>query len=70
MTISLSNLQGGHSGAEIDKNRANANKLMGRFLYGLKKKRNMPLFLLQADRKTMPLQESAPQNFLRIPLLR
>ena len=25
MTISLSNLQGGHSGAEIDKNRANAN---------------------------------------------
>ena len=26
---------GGHSGIEIDKNRANANKLMGRFLYEL-----------------------------------
>ena len=40
------------------------------FFTDLRKKRNMPLFLLQADRKTMPLQESAPQNFLRIPLLR
>ncbi|MCF0133454.1 MAG: aminoacyl-histidine dipeptidase [Blautia sp.] len=34
--IVLSGLTGGHSGAEIDKNRANANKLMGEFLFRLK----------------------------------
>ena len=28
---------GGHSGSEIDKKRANANVVMGRFLYGLKR---------------------------------
>lgn len=37
LEIEISGLTGGHSGAEIDKNRANANLLMGRFLYGLKK---------------------------------
>ena len=31
--ISVSGLQGGHSGAEIDKGRANANVIMGRVLY-------------------------------------
>ncbi|MDO5401542.1 MAG: aminoacyl-histidine dipeptidase [Eubacteriales bacterium] len=30
--LSVDNLQGGHSGAEIHKNRANANKVMGEFL--------------------------------------
>lgn len=34
--IELSGLLGGHSGTEIDKNRANANKLLGEILYGLK----------------------------------
>ena len=34
--VKVCGLMGGHSGAEIDKNRANAYKLMGRFLYGLK----------------------------------
>lgn len=32
-TVTISGLQGGHSGAEIDKGRANANALMGRVLY-------------------------------------
>lgn len=32
--VSLSGLQGGHSGAEIDKGRGNAVQLMGRALYG------------------------------------
>ena len=31
--VQLDGLTGGHSGAEIDKIRANANKMMGRFLY-------------------------------------
>ena len=33
--VSIENLTGGHSGAEIDKGRANANVLMGRLLYTL-----------------------------------
>lgn len=33
--ISISGLKGGHSGGEIDKGRANSNKLMGRLLYNL-----------------------------------
>ena len=37
MTISLSNLQGGHSGAEIQKQLGNAHKIMGRVLYALAK---------------------------------
>lgn len=36
LKISISNLQGGHSGMEIDKQRANAIKLMGRLLYSVK----------------------------------
>lgn len=35
--ISVKGLQGGHSGAEIDKERGNANVLMGRLLYRLHK---------------------------------
>ncbi|EJO5348622.1 aminoacyl-histidine dipeptidase [Clostridium botulinum] len=36
--IEIKGLNGGHSGMEIIKQRANANKLMGRVLYGLKNK--------------------------------
>lgn len=35
LEVVIDGLSGGHSGAEIDKNRANSNLLMGRFLYGL-----------------------------------
>lgn len=35
LNITVDGLAGGHSGAEIDKNRANANKVMGRFLHTL-----------------------------------
>ncbi|MDO4273292.1 MAG: aminoacyl-histidine dipeptidase [Eubacteriales bacterium] len=37
LQVKFCGLLGGHSGAEIDKNRASANILMGKFLYGLKK---------------------------------
>ncbi|MBQ0000549.1 MAG: beta-Ala-His dipeptidase, partial [Clostridiales bacterium] len=39
----IHDLMGGHSGAEIDKNRANANVLMGRFLYELQDKIDIQL---------------------------
>lgn len=38
LTISVSGLTGGHSGSEIDKNRSNANIIMGRILSSLKDK--------------------------------
>ena len=41
--LSVSGLQGGHSGAEIHKNRANANKVMGEFMSRVQKL--MPLCL-------------------------
>ena len=41
--LTVENLQGGHSGQEIDKNRANANKVMGEFLGRIQKL--MPLCL-------------------------
>ena len=37
LQIKVCGLMGGHSGSEIDKKRANANVVMGRFLYGLKR---------------------------------
>ena len=64
MTISLSNLQGGHSGAEIDKNRANANKLMGRFLYGLKKKSEYALISLTGGQKDNAITRECTAEFL------
>lgn len=51
LTIKISGLMGGHSGAEIDKNRANANVLMGRFLYGLKKKCEYELVSVNGGQK-------------------
>lgn len=37
MTVTVRGLIGGHSGAEIDKNRINANRLLARLLYDLRK---------------------------------
>lgn len=39
--ITVTGLQGGHSGVEIDKNRANSNKVMGRILYMLSQEENI-----------------------------
>ena len=44
LQIKVCGLMGGHSGSEIDKKRANANVVMGRFLYGSKEKQIMRLF--------------------------
>lgn len=45
--IVIDGLAGGHSGAEIDKNRGNSNILLGRFLYGLEQQ--MGFALLDAE---------------------
>lgn len=49
--VLIDGLNGGHSGAEIDKNRANANSLLGTFLYGLKKKAYYELISVQGGQK-------------------
>jgi dipeptidase D len=49
--IKICGLMGGHSGAEIDKKRANANVLMGRFFYGLKKQAEYQIVSLAGGRK-------------------
>lgn len=49
--ISIENLTGGHSGAEIHKGRANANVLMGRLLYTLTDEMNMWIASLAGGEK-------------------
>lgn len=49
--IKISGLMGGHSGAEIDKKRANANVLMGRFLYTLQKSAAYELITMAGGQK-------------------
>lgn len=59
--ITISGLLGGHSGVEIDKARANANKVMGRVLYELKKQVSYKLKSLSGGTKdnAIPLYSSA-----------
>lgn len=49
--IVIDHLAGGHSGAEIDKIRANANKLMGRFLYELGQRAGFTIAELEGGTK-------------------
>lgn len=51
MSINISGLLGGHSGVEIDKNRANANILLGRILYTLNKKLSFNLVSIEGGLK-------------------
>ncbi len=51
LQIKICGLMGGHSGAEIDKKRANANVLMGRFFYGLKKQAEYQIVSLAGGQK-------------------
>ena len=47
-SLTVKGLQGGHSGDDIDKKRANANKLLVRFLYACQKKFDLRLIDIQA----------------------
>lgn len=51
VTLSLEGLLGGHSGVEINKNRGNANILMGRFLYELAEKTDYQLIDLNGGQQ-------------------
>ncbi|MGN0383722.1 MAG: aminoacyl-histidine dipeptidase [Eubacterium sp.] len=51
VTVTLSGLKGGHSGIEIDKERGNAIKLMGRLLHLLSKKMSVRIVNLYASGK-------------------
>ncbi len=46
--LTIKNLTGGHSGADIDQKRANANKLLARFLYMQQEKTDLRLADIQA----------------------
>ncbi|MCM1157151.1 MAG: aminoacyl-histidine dipeptidase [Bacteroidales bacterium] len=50
-TLSVTGLLGGHSGCEIDKGRANANKILGRILYEMKKQINVYLYEAAGGKK-------------------
>ncbi len=58
---------GGHSGVEIDKGRANANKEMGRFLYNLSKQFDMRLVKVEGGSKdnAIPLESKAAVVFAK-----
>lgn len=59
--VTISGLQGGHSGVEINKERANSNKVIGRALYELKDKVSYKLHSLEGGAKdnAIPLYSSA-----------
>ena len=58
VSLCIKGLTGGHSGDDIDKKRANANKLLARFLYAEQKK--MPLLL--ADIQAGGLHNAIPRE--------
>jgi dipeptidase D len=59
--LSVSGLVGGHSGCEIDKGRANANKILGRALYELSEKVDFCIVKLWGGKKdnAIPIQANA-----------
>lgn len=52
LSIKVGGLIGGHSGAEIDKGRANANLVMGRVLYAASRKADLRLVSVSGGQKT------------------
>lgn len=57
--VHIEGLKGGHSGGEIDKIRANANKLMGRFLYELGQETEYAVAELEGGQKGNVIPRSA-----------
>lgn len=62
--VTLDGLTGGHSGAEIDKIRANAIKLMGQFLFELFQKTDFYLTELEGGQKDNAIPRSVRAVFL------
>lgn len=64
LQVKICGLMGGHSGAEIHKKRANANILMGRFLYELKKQADYELFALEGGQADNVITKEARAEIL------
>lgn len=64
LKVKINGLMGGHSGAEIDKKRSNANILMGRFLYGLKKHADYEIISLAGGQKDNAITREANAEIL------
>ena len=61
LTVRVDGLLGGHSGAEIHKGRANANKLMGRLLYAVSRRADLRLVTVNGGLKdnAIPVSSAA-----------
>ena len=59
LEIKICGLNGGHSGSEIDKKRANANILMGRFLYSLKAHADYEIISMTGGQKNNAITREA-----------
>lgn len=66
LTVKISGLMGGHSGAEIDKNRANANSLLGKFLHGLDAKAGYELIRVQGGQKDNAITRESIAELLTV----
>lgn len=64
VAVKITGLMGGHSGAEIDKKRANANVLMGRFLYSLQKETAYEIISLAGGQKDNAITREADAELL------
>lgn len=62
--LSVSGLQGGHSGTEIHKGTANANLLLARVVYGLMKSEGVHLLRIDGGRKDNVIPSSASAELL------
>ena len=67
VTVKICGLTGGHSGAEIDKNRANANTLMGQFLYELSDVCGYALADLEGGQKDNAITRECTAVLLALP---
>lgn len=65
--LSVSGLQGGHSGAEIDKGRGNANQLLIRVLAELKKKTDCRLITMAGGQKDNAIPREGRAELLILP---
>ena len=66
LTVKISGLMGGHSGAEIDTNRANANSLLGKFLHGLDAKAGYELISVQGGQKDNAITRESIAELLTV----
>lgn len=64
MRLKVSGLQGGHSGVEIDKGRANACQLLGRALYELRQLASLYLVNVQGGKKDNAIPREAQALFV------